>query len=129
MNNLVTHPLYTFGYNGRQPEELLVLVGQLGAVVAGIRFSLCSRVPAWSGGRLARLLGDRYLHLPALGNRNYKERSIELVDVERGTAQVGELLAVQPVILLCVCADVERCHRRLVAEAVAARYGVPVIHL
>lgn len=88
-----------------------------------------SRVPDWSGGRLARLLSDRYRHLPALGNRNYKEGPIELVDVELGTAQVSELLAGQPVILLCVCAEVERCHRRLVAEAVAIGYGVPVIHL
>lgn len=88
-----------------------------------------SRVPDWSGGRLRGLLGDRYRHLPALGNRNYREGPIELVDVELGTAQVGDLLTRQPVILLCACADVECNHRCLVAEAVAIGYGMPVIHL
>lgn len=121
--------LYTFGYSGRQPEELLALAEQLDAMVADIRFSPRSRVPQWSGGRLAKLLGYRYRHLPALGNRNYKGGPMELVDPETGVAQVADLLAHQPVILLCVCAEVERCHRRLAAEAIASRYGVAVTHL
>lgn len=121
--------LYTFGYSGHQPEKLLALAEQLDAIVADIRFSPRSRVPHWNGGRLAKLLGGRYHHLPALGNRNYKGGPVEIVDLEAGLAQVADLLAHQPVILLCVCAEVERCHRRLVAEAVIARYGVSVIHL
>jgi uncharacterized protein (DUF488 family) len=122
-------PLYTFGYSGKQPDELLALAEQLDAIVVDIRFSPRSRVPQWSGGRLARLLGDRYCHLPALGNRNYKGGPIELVDLETGIAQVADLLAHQPVILLCVCGDVQHCHRRLAAEAIAARYGAPLTHL
>lgn len=43
-------------------------------------------------------------------------------------AQVAELLARQPVILLCACSDLHRCHRLLVAEAVAARSAVQAIH-
>lgn len=125
----VKFPLYTFGYSSKQSEELLALVEQLDAVVADIRFSPRSRVPQWNGGRLARLLGDRYCHLPALGNRNYKSGPVELVDVEQGIAQVADLLARQPVILLCVCSDVQRCHRRLATEAMAARYRIKVIHL
>lgn len=123
------HPLYTFGYSGRRPEELLALAEQLDAIITDIRFSPRSRVPQWSGGRLVRFLGDRYCHLPALGNRNYKGGPMELVDPETGIAQVADLLAHQPVVLLCVCADVERCHRRLAAEAITARYGVSVTHL
>lgn len=121
--------LYTFGYSGHQPEKLLALAEQLDAIVADVRFSPRSRVPHWNGGRLAKLLGDRYHHLPALGNRNYKGGPIEIVDLEAGLAQVADLLAHQPIILLCVCAEVERCHRRLVAEAISARYGVSVTHL
>lgn len=56
-------PLYTFGYAGRSPDELPALAAQLDAFVADIRFSQRSRVPHWSGGRLAKLLGDRYQHL------------------------------------------------------------------
>lgn len=123
------HPLYTFGYSGRQPEELLALAEKLDAIIADISFNARSRVPQWSGGRLVRLLGDRYRHLPALGNRNYKGGPMALVDPEPGIAQVADLLAHQPVVLLCVCADILHCHRRLVAGAVAARYGVSVTHL
>lgn len=88
-------PLYTFGYSGKQPEELLALAEQLDAIVADIRFSPRSRVPHWNSGRLARLLGDRYRHLPALGNRSYKDGPIEIVDLDAGIAQVADLLVHQ----------------------------------
>ena len=122
------HTLYTFGYSGRTPHELQTLAEQLNAVVVDIRFSPRSRSPDWSGGRLQKLLGDRYHHLPALGNRNYKGGPVEFVDLETGVVEVGQLLRQQPVILLCVCADVQRCHRLAAAEAIAARYGVIVEH-
>jgi uncharacterized protein (DUF488 family) len=126
---VTSQSLYTFGYNGQQPEKLLALAEQLDTVVADIRFSPRSRVPHWNGGRLAKLLGGRYHHLPVLGNRHYKGGPVEIVDLEAGLAQVADLLAHQPIILLCVCAQVERCHRRLVAEAISARCGVSVTHL
>ena len=122
------HALYTFGYSGRTPHELQTLAEKLNAVVVDIRFSPRSRIPDWSGGRLQNLLGDRYRHLPSLGNRNYKGGPIEFVDLEAGVVEVGELLRQQPVILLCVCADVQRCHRLPAAEAIATRYEVTVEH-
>ena len=75
------HKLYTYGYSGRTPHKLQTLAKQLEAVVADIRFSPRSRIPDWSGGRLQKLLGDRYRHLPALGNRNYKGGPVEFVDL------------------------------------------------
>lgn len=120
--------LYTYGYSGRTPHDLQTLAGQLQAVVADIRFSPRSRSPGWSGGQLQKLLGDRYRHLPSLGNRHYKGGPIEFVDLATGVAEVGQLLSRQPVILLCVCADVQRCHRLPAAEAIAARYDLTVEH-
>lgn len=122
------HALYTFGYSGRTPHELQALAKQLNAVVADIRFSPRSHIPDWSGGRLQKLLGDRYRHLPALGNRNYKVGHVEFVDLETGVGEVGQLLKQQPVILLCVCADLQRCHRLPAAEAIAAHYGLTIEH-
>ena len=121
--------LYTYGYSGRTPPDLQALAEQLQAVVVDIRFSPRSRSPGWSGGRLQKLLGDRDRPLPALGNRNYKGGPIEFVYLAAGVAEVGRLLSRQPVILLCVCADVQRCHRLPAAEAIAARYGLTVEHL
>jgi uncharacterized protein (DUF488 family) len=122
------HQLYTFGYSGRLPHELRALVEQLDAVVVDIRFSPRSRNPHWTAGRLTSLLGERYRHLSVLGNRNYKDGPIEFVDLAEGVVKVGELLRERPVILLCVCADVERCHRLPAAEAIVSRYGITVQH-
>jgi len=60
------HPLYTFGYSGRSPHHLRALAEALDAVVVDIRFRPRSRIPDWNAGRLQKLLGDRYRHLPAL---------------------------------------------------------------
>jgi uncharacterized protein (DUF488 family) len=112
------HQLYTFGYGGQLPDQLRAPAEHLDAVVVDIRFSPRSRIPDWTAGRLQKLLGERYRHLPALGNRNYKSGPIEFVDLETGAVEVGELLSQQPVILLCACADVQRCHRLSAAEAI-----------
>ena len=122
------HKLYTYGYSGRTSDELQTLAEQLQAVVADIRFSPRSRIPDWSAGRLQKLLGDRYRHLPALGNQNYRGGPVEFVDLATGVVEVGELLRQQPVILLCVCAGAWRCHRLPAAEAIATRYDVTVEH-
>ena len=127
-SRMMLHWLYTYGYSGRLPDQLQTLAEQLNAVVADIRFSPRSRLPDWSAGRLQKLLGDPYRHLPSLGNRNYKGGPIEFVDLEGGVVEVGQLLRQQPVILLCVCADVQRCHRLPAAEAIATRYGVTIEH-
>lgn len=122
------HTLYTYSYSGRAPHELQTLAEKLKAVVVDIRFRPRSRIPDWSGGRLQKLLGDRYRHLPSLGNRNYKGGPIEFVDLAAGRVEVGELLKQQPVILLCICANVHHCHRLPAAEAISARYGVTIEH-
>ena len=123
--------LYTFGYAGAAPTDLLAHVAALGAVVCDVRFNPTSRLPGWSGVRLRALLGpERYAHLRALGNANYRrDGRVALVDSVQGVAQVGALLAERPVILLCVCRDVAACHRLDAAEAVSAALGGEVVHL
>jgi uncharacterized protein (DUF488 family) len=100
------YQLYTFGYSGRRPDQLRTLAERLRSVVVDIRFSPRSRIPPWTDGRLRKVLGKRYRHLPALGNRNYKGGPIEFVDLQTGhnrnfdpanipldDPQTGELLA------------------------------------
>ena len=73
------YQLYTFGYGGRRPDQLRTLAVRLDGVLVDIRFSPRSRIPDWSAGRLRKVLGERYRHLPALGNRNYKGGPIHCV--------------------------------------------------
>jgi uncharacterized protein (DUF488 family) len=123
------HALYTLGYLAWTPAAFVQRVEVLGAVVADIRFSPSSRHPAWRQTALKRTLEVWYHHVPTLGNRNYKGGPVEIVDLDAGLEVVHELLEASPVLLLCACRDVQRCHRRLVAEACTAWYGVPVTHL
>lgn len=125
--------VYTVGYGGhrQRPAHLLETVVAAGGVVVDVRLSARSRLPQWSGAQLRAVFGDRYEHVPELGNRNYKRPgcAVELVDAEAGIARVLSLLADQPVVLLCGCADWRRCHRRVVAELLAECSGAVVEHL
>jgi hypothetical protein len=91
-----------------------------------VRLSPFSPNPTWRKPALERALGDRYVHLPAFGNRNYKVGgTIELADPEAGTEAVRRLLTRGPVALMCACASSRTCHRRLVAELICERLGLP----
>src|SRR5207237_906275 len=65
--------IYTAGYQGMTHDDLEGLLARPSgrALLVDVRFSPRSRAPHWSGSALARRFGADYLHLPALGNRNY----------------------------------------------------------
>ena len=86
--------------------------------------------PQWNGIELAKLLGQQYEHLPALGNVNYKSGgSIEINLPKVGVQQVVSILTGQAAILICSCPDVETCHRKIIAGMVKAACRCEVIHL
>lgn len=122
--------LYTFGYQKQHPQTLYDHLKRLGAVLVDIRYSPHSRNPVWNGGNLSIVLGNRYVYLRSLGNVNYNsEEGIRIADIETGGAKVAAMMQVAPVILLCVCPNPETCHRKVVADALAVRYGWQVEHL
>lgn len=126
----MTQTLYTLGYTGIKPEQLQRLVQDLGEVVVDTRYSPRSRAVQWTRLRLTGLLGRSYQHLPSLGNINYKgDGPIVINKPEEGVPQVAQLLEKQPVILLCVCAEVSGCHRKVVAELMQEYSGCEVVHL
>jgi hypothetical protein len=64
-----------------------------------------------------------------LGNPNYNtDGPMHLSDPEAGFALLEDILQQMPVIVLCACEEWQSCHRRLVAEGMAAR-GYQVEHL
>lgn len=111
---------WTVGYSGRTPDALREALLRRDAVLFDIRLSPRSRQPAWNRGRLEALLGTRYTHVGELGNLNYKtsEKGIELADPAAGLKLIRE--ATRPVVLMCVCRDVEHCHRQVVADLLEA---------
>ena len=123
--------IYTTGYlAGWTPEVLAAAVAEQGAVLGDIRFRPRSRVPGWNRAQLERLMGIRYRHLEALGNRNYKGGEIALLDLAEGLRQVEVLLdQFDNVILMCACRNRQQCHRRLVADEASRQLGVPTVEL
>lgn len=123
--------LYTAGYTGLKPSDLLVAALALDAKLVDVRISPYSRVPYWIGTAMRGAWGDRYQHIRELGNKNYKNPSegILLVDPDEGTLKLASILKHQPAIILCACEDHHTCHRSTAAHEMEDRYAVTVVHL
>src|ERR671919_2744755 len=62
--------------------------------------------------------------------REYRERYVaEILDRADLDAVVAELPTERRAVLMCVERDPEACHRSLIAERLAADYGIEVTHL
>jgi uncharacterized protein (DUF488 family) len=123
--------LYTLGY--AHPDATATLQAWMASgpkvLLVDIRYSPRSRwFPQWSQKALQATWGDRYRHVKALGNVNYRlvGAPIQLADADAGIAwAVQALQAGYSLILLCACKDYERCHRKtvkkLIEDALAAQ--------
>jgi uncharacterized protein (DUF488 family) len=111
---------YTTGYTGKQVEQLPALLDYYDAILADIRFSPRSRHLQWTRDYLSLMLRERYRHVPALGNRNYKTHDkIQIHNLEIGVRLIQSWDA--NVVLLCACAELENCHRRVVKAELERR--------
>jgi uncharacterized protein (DUF488 family) len=117
--------------HGWTPQLLCTEAERLGALVVDVRLFPRSQRAEWNQATLEQVLGERYVHVPELGNRNYRSRGgpIQIADPERGVARVAPLLIEHSVVLLCQCAEIAVCHRRIVAALVQAVTEAPIVHL
>lgn len=116
---LLSH-FYTTGYTGKAVEQLPALLDYYDAVLADIRFAPTSRHLQWTRNYLSLMLKNRYRHVAALGNRNYKTHdSIQIHNLEIGIRLIQSWET--NVILMCACADLENCHRRVVKNELERR--------
>lgn len=141
--------LLTIGYEAKTQDEFLDELSAAGAqLVIDVRAVAASRRPGFSKTALAGALRERgidYLHLRALGTPKAgreaarRGRIAEMHDIfegqlatpeaelamEQAFAAAGERRAA----LLCFERDAGGCHRRVVAERLAARGGFETVDL
>ena len=121
------NPIYTLGYAQWDIEEVEAQVKGLDAVLVDVRRSPNTTKPGFAKPDLQARFADRYVHLPAFGNVNYKDGPIELAAPDEGLQQIRALD--RPPILMCGCQHPERCHRSVVAQRIADDLGGPIEHL
>lgn len=141
--------LFTIGYEkARLPDVVAALADAGVKTLIDVRDRPISRRPGFSKNQLAAGLADagiRYVGLRALGTppegreanrRRQWDRFWQIVDsklaAEEAQHALMEAAAVarqEPSCLLCYEADWQCCHRRRVAEILAARHGFAVHHL
>jgi len=111
---------FTTGYTGKSVEQLPGLLDFYEAILADIRFAPVSRQLQWTKNYLSLMLKNRYRHVPALGNRNYKTPDpIQIHNLEIGIRLIESWET--NVILMCACENLEKCHRRVVKSELERR--------
>jgi uncharacterized protein (DUF488 family) len=135
--------VWTVGYEKLLPGALVAELEAAGVRrVIDVRFRPQSRRPGMSKTRLRELLaahGIAYEHRRELGtppdlrvlfraNRTAEARVAYREHVEREAPEAldelaGELDVAPPTALLCLEAEPEGCHRRVITEALGARLG------
>src|SRR5690349_2693011 len=100
---------YTAGYYGRALEEFKAKAEELKAVVVDIRLVPQSRfTPQWRQKNLQATFGENYLHIKEPGNKGFKEKRIEIADLEAGLEITRQIKC--DMILLCAYKHYDTCH-------------------
>ena len=115
----MTQKIFTTGYTAKDINDLRPMLDALDAVLVDIRFAPYSQVLHWRQIYLKVLLGSKYLHIPNLGNRTYKEDKITIQNLGLGLETVFSLN--KNAILMCACETVEKCHRRVIIAELKKR--------
>jgi uncharacterized protein (DUF488 family) len=140
--------LFTFGYEGISVEQFLSRLEEVGVkAVFDVRQLPLSRKRGLSKNALSQELHERgivYAHLPAFGcpkpirdryrtdgdwPRYVKSFSSYLAGQREPIAELAQLASKTIACLICFEADFTRCHRSLVARAVAHAGGPSAVHL
>lgn len=118
--------IWGVGYTGLSMEKLVAWVVEANAVLVDVRWQPFSRAPIWRRGEFQGRLGDRYVHVRELGNEHHKQPQlgIQIHDMETGLLRVDREVFGRgyDAVLMCACAEVTSCHRRVIVQAVADRW-------
>ncbi|MBL6078057.1 DUF488 domain-containing protein [Belnapia sp. T18] len=141
--------LFTIGYEETVPARLIETLRGAGiTTLVDVRALANSRKPGFAKTALSAALAEAgigYRHVKALGTPAEGRAAVRAgrpgemrrifgahlagVEAQAALAALADQAGRETVCLLCLEADPARCHRALVAEAVAATAGVSVTHL
>ena len=111
--------IFTTGYSGKEISDLKPMLERLDAMLFDIRFAPYSEIMRWRKVYLKALLGEKYRHIPNLGNRTFEKEKITIQNLQLG---IETLLNLEiNVVLMCACRLPENCHRRVIAQELAKR--------
>jgi uncharacterized protein (DUF488 family) len=128
----MANTIYTLGYSGVPIDQIRRALSTLDAVFVDTRYSPFSREVTFQKAALEGALGDRYVHCRGFGNVNYRagdDAPVRLADPEHALRQMEALVSPKNPLLVCACWSFMNCHRKDVAEWLAARLGWPIRHL
>jgi len=107
-----------FGYADGGTSALDRLMQGDRAHLVDIRLSARSRIPVFNEAALKARFAGRYMHLPELGNVNYKNgQPIQIADPDRGISRLmNGIDQGYTIVLMCGCKQYELCHRSVVVD-------------
>jgi len=141
--------IYTSGYEGKSVDGFFDTLLRAGVrALIDVRFNPVSRKYGFAGSSLRRIgekLGFEYNHLPELGIEGKHRASLNdfasyqrlldryarnfLSQQQAALSRLAELLRKIPSVLVCMEKDVACCHRGRLANAMAERTQLPIVHL
>jgi uncharacterized protein (DUF488 family) len=141
-------PLYTLGYEKREPTEFLVILKENNIeILADIRINPISRKKGFSKNQLTQALnenGIEYVHVRELGTpqeirdrlradgdfeRFLREYEAYLKTQSEALRRLAELASARRTCIMCFERDYKQCHRQVVAEYLTRRFKLDVTHL
>lgn len=121
--------IYTFGYSGKQPEELIEFARAMRGWVADVRFSPYGRNPTWNRDQLQRAVdsalgNEKYQWVKGFGNSAYATGGIRLHNPTEAAEfiRAHSSLHGDP-ILVCACREFKSCHRTHAATFLSQAAG------
>jgi uncharacterized protein (DUF488 family) len=141
--------IFTSGYEGKSVDGFFDTLIRAGVrAIIDVRFNPVSRKYGFAGSSLRRIgekLGFDYSHLPELGIAGKQRESLSdfasyqrlldryarnfLGQKHAALSRLAESLRAIPSVLVCMERDVACCHRGRLANAMAERTQLPIVHL
>lgn len=143
------HPIYTVGYEGRTPDDVLSLLNSNNIeILLDVRIRPQSRKPGFSKRRLSELCEHSrisYKHMKELGTPRemmdrikagngydsdiFDEYKRYMLTQEESLESLALIATQNLTCLLCYELDANVCHRIIIAKEISKRLGGPIKNL